>query len=304
MNAITKLKDRIKPSSKVKKPLKIKSNGYETIKLKDIKKGTPFVDLFPINPETLKSITEDMKVNGFDVSQPVIIWTETNMLIDGHTRCEAAKKAGIKDVVVIYENFEDVDSALRYAYGLQFKRRNLTDADRFQFSETYVNNVGHGVKKSGRKKNELAEILSVSIGTAQKYITVINRGSDKTKESIRAGMLTINGAYKSLLDKEKQGSGKSDKKVEVVNKVKDDFKVPGRGKGGSKSEDGKNYLQIDALLIQKKLDDWGADIDVEMSNFFPFKERLLAVSEILPDGSYLKEYAQKLMDGGLKNECV
>ncbi|OQY36664.1 MAG: hypothetical protein B6226_06190 [Candidatus Cloacimonetes bacterium 4572_65] len=304
MNAISKIKDRISPSSKHIKPVKIKNNGYETLDLDQIKKGTPFVGLFPIKPDTLKSITEDMKVNGFDVSQPVIIWKETSVLIDGHTRCEAAKRAGLQEVVVIYESFPDVDEALRYAYGLQFKRRNLTDADRFQFSQTYVNNVGHGVKKSGRKKNELAEILSVSVGTAQKYITVITRGSDKMKKSVCSGMLTINGAYKSLLDKEKRGSEVSKEKPQIANKVKDDFKVPGKGIGNSKGGDGKDYLQIDASIIQKKLDEWGSDIDVEMGNFFPFKERLLAVSEILPDGSYLKEYVQKLMDGGLKDECV
>ncbi|QEN03335.1 hypothetical protein EW093_00975 [Thiospirochaeta perfilievii] len=295
MNAISILKEKIKPSFK---PIKLKNNGYETISLEEIKTGTPFVDLFPINPETLKSITEDMVTNGFDVSQPVIIWKETNVLIDGHTRCEAAKNAGLKEVVVIYESFPDVDAALVYAYGLQFKRRNLTDADRFMFSETYVNNVGHGVKKTGRKKNELAEILSVSVGTAQKYITVITRGSDKTKESVCSGMLTINGAYKSLLNKEKQHSDKSNEKPRIANKVKDDFKVPGRGKGNSKSNNSTDYVEIEASVIQKKLDQWGEDLDVEMGNFFPFKERLLAVSEILPEGSLLKEYAQSLMDGG------
>ena len=192
----TKLQDRTRKNPDI-------SKGYDLIKLESIKKGTPFITLFPIKQEVLKSITEDMTVNGYDVSQPVIIWKETNLLIDGHTRCEAAKKAGLQKVVVIYESFTDVDSALKYAYGLQFKRRNLTDSDKFHFAETYLNNVGHEHKKGGWKKKELAEILTVSVGTAQKYLTVLTRGTEKMKEAVKDGSATINKTYKTLIDREK-----------------------------------------------------------------------------------------------------
>lgn len=297
MLVVEKLKEKIKPSLKIKKPIKIKNIGYETLEIDQIKKGTPFIDLFPINPETLKSITEDMSVNGFDVSQPVIIWKETNVLIDGHTRCEAAKKSGIKEVVVIYESFPDVDAALRYAYGLQFKRRNLTDADRFQFSQTYVNKVGHGVKKTGRKKNELAEILSVSIGTAQKYITVINRGSNKMKESVGSGLMTINGAYKSLLDKEKQASAKPLDKPRIANKVKDDFKII---KGGNKSNKKNEAVSIELSTIRETITEWKNNCVKDRT----FIERLEGVRGVLPIDSKIRIEIEDLLRERLQNECV
>lgn len=291
MKAIEKLKEKI--GSK-KKELSIKENGYEIVSLNQIKKGQPFIDLFPINKETLKSITEDMKVNGYDVSQPVIIWQEVETLIDGHSRCAAAEKAGLTEVAVIYESFPDVDSALKYAYSLQFNRRNLTDSDRFSFSETYMNNVGQGSKKVGWKKKELSEILSVSVTTAQKYISVISRGSERTKQAVRAGDMTINSAYNSLLHKEKGGSSTTDTESNKPSKKK------GRSKPISQRKS-SGSIELNVSELKKILGKWGKQRDMVLDGnlpYFPYKERLLGVKELLPNNSDLKAYVSLLIEGG------
>ncbi len=256
-------------------------NKYVSVRIRDIKKGSPFISLFPIKPEVLKSISEDMSKRGFDPSQPIIIWKEANLLIDGHTRCAAAEKTGIEKVVAIYESFPDVDSALRYAYGLQFKRRNLSDADRFHFSETYLNNVGQGVKKSGWKKKELAEILSVSTGTAQKYISVLSRGTGRDKLMVRSGEKTINNVYKSLLGREKAPGGNRSEEVK-----KDSVKA-------LENPDGSITLELS--MIYKKLDSLAGRKTGLKSDLFSNREKIRGIIEILPNGSEIKGYASELI---------
>ena len=269
--------------------LKNRKKNYETVSLKNIRKGSPFVNLFPIKPEVLKAISEDMKVNGFDQSQPVIIWKETELLIDGHTRFAGAVKAGLNYVYAVYESFPDVDSALRYAYGLQFKRRNLTDADRFHFSETYMNNVGHEAKKSGWKKKELAEILSVSTGTAQKYISVLSRGSKKDKEDVINGFKTINSVYKSLLDRE------NNNKKKVSTPIKKSTPKTG------KTDNAKPVVDVE--VIRAQLDRWAEERNHLRAYLYPNREKIKGIIEILPDGSEIRNYALSLVDeGSLKKE--
>lgn len=278
MRAISLLKSKIKKDADESAMSK---QNYKMVSLKEIKKGPPFITLFPINPEVLKSISEDMRVHGFDSSQPVIIWKEANLLIDGHTRCGAAEKAGLEKVVAIFESFTDVDTALKYAYGLQFKRRNLTDADRFHFSETYLKNVGQGAKKSGWKKKELAEILSVSVGTSQKYISVLSRGSRKQQEAVRSGEKTINSVYKSLLDKEKLPVKTDDS---VKKKVTEKTSV----KAG-------NSITLNVSEIRDLLDEWAKDMNVLKAYFYPNRERIEGLSMILPENTEIKNYALSLI---------
>lgn len=62
-----------------------------------VKTRSPFKDLFPIESETLNSIGEHMKDHGYDESQPIVIWDQTEnkgkhafLVIDGHPRLQSA----------------------------------------------------------------------------------------------------------------------------------------------------------------------------------------------------------------------
>ena len=95
----------------------------------DIKVSPPFSDLFPINPEVLKRVADNMWRKGFDMSQPIILWKGKDIIVDGHTRYYAAIKAGIQEVHTFLKDFNDEDAALHYAITQQANRRNLTDAE-------------------------------------------------------------------------------------------------------------------------------------------------------------------------------
>lgn len=269
MLVVNKIRDKLKITANSLKPEG--KADYVLIDVDAIKKGTPFKQLFPIKPDVLATITKDMELNGYDNSQPVIIWKETNLLIDGHTRSKAAKEANINRVPAVYYSFPDVDSALKYAYGLQFKRRNIDDSDRFSFAEQYLNNIVQGSKKSGWKKQELAEILTVSMTTAQKFLSVINRATDKDKEAVKSGAITINTAYKKLLSKE---GGKKSKSSNVNNTTVSNM-------------DKNSLIYIDTDSVKKRVDMW--------AKTKAYHDRIIAISEILPRESEIAKYVKGLL---------
>jgi hypothetical protein len=75
-----------------------------------------------------------MKIHGYDPSQPVTDWNR--ILVDGHTRPNAALEIGIEEVPVCGKQFADEQEALEYAIHNQVDRRNLTDGDILRLVET------------------------------------------------------------------------------------------------------------------------------------------------------------------------
>jgi hypothetical protein len=83
----------------------------------------PFSDSFAIDPEVLSRITASMQEMGYDPAFPIATWDLT--VIDGHTRLEAAKAAGLRNVWIEPKAFADEDEAYLYAVRTQVQRRNL-----------------------------------------------------------------------------------------------------------------------------------------------------------------------------------
>ena len=74
-------------------------------------------------------ISESIQKKGYDKSQPLHVWKEGMLLVDGHHRRLAAIKAGLREVPVFYHHFNSMEEALEYAILLQTDRRNLSDAE-------------------------------------------------------------------------------------------------------------------------------------------------------------------------------
>nr|MCR5188834.1 ParB/RepB/Spo0J family partition protein [Treponema sp.] len=82
--------------------------------------------VFKQEKDKVQRIAEDMKENGFDKSQPIII-DENYAILDGNSRYMACQIAGITKVPVIIKKFESKRDALLYELGLQMNRRNIAD---------------------------------------------------------------------------------------------------------------------------------------------------------------------------------
>lgn len=192
----------------------LESSRLMEVAPQDIRTGKPFEGLFPVKPEVLEGVKRSVKVTGYDRTQPVILWREGDVLIDGHTRRIAAIEAEIPTIPALSVSLPDEETAVRYAYSLQFNRRNLTDADRFTILEGFLCNVAprepgtiggnvatllsERLQGEGKTRERIAELLTVSPRTAQKYINVIERGTEALKKAVRRGNMTVNQADKSL----------------------------------------------------------------------------------------------------------
>ena len=120
----------------------------------EIKTRSPYKDLFAIKSATLSAITKSMKKDGFNEAEPLVYWqidSVGHVLVDGHTRLEAAKQAGLQEVHAVRMNFDNELKAVEYAISRQKNRRNLTELE-------IVNCMGEldKLRQAGRPSKELA----------------------------------------------------------------------------------------------------------------------------------------------------
>ena len=69
----------------------------------------PFNSIFPIQTPVLQRIVDRMKKIGFDPAHPILVWKRGSdaVVIDGHTRLQAALSLGIRDIPVIFREFDN-----------------------------------------------------------------------------------------------------------------------------------------------------------------------------------------------------
>ena len=191
---------------------------------RDLKTEEPFSILFEIKKANLDAIRESMTTHGYDQGQPIAVWH--GVVVDGHTRLQAAKLAKIRAIPCIYHEFKDEDEALAYAFSRQADRRNTTDADIMRAVGVIDNRktkveaaavasaaasiTPHGVMdepappldlqnqasaKKPRSSSQTAKIIGVSERKVERVRTIADRASAETKAAVLAGTKTINAAY-------------------------------------------------------------------------------------------------------------
>jgi hypothetical protein len=204
------------------------------IKTKEIKVRPPFSELFPIDPETLERIKEHMRIHGFDLSQPVIVWD--GVLVDGHTKLKAASENGIGEIPACEKHFLSEEEAIEYAIHNQVDRRNLTDGDILRLVEMLdkkkevgrpkkitsgdviseaAPNEGHlfDDPKKGlirqildpvkRTSATTARMIGTSSAKVEKARTILDRVNldPAIKQGVLDGEISLNEAYRKALKK-------------------------------------------------------------------------------------------------------
>src|SRR5690606_17695548 len=87
--------------------------------MKNFKIDPEFSALFPINRETVEAIKADGEIR-----EPLIVWN--GLLIDGHTRYQAAREAKLK-FAIQEVTLPDREAVIRWMYARQIAtRRNLS----------------------------------------------------------------------------------------------------------------------------------------------------------------------------------
>lgn len=176
--------------------------------------------VFKQEEDKVQRIAEDMKANGFDKSQPIIL-DENYAILDGNSRFMACQIAGITKVPVIIKKFESKKEALLYALGLQMNRRNI--ADESILIDTY-NKLAAMKDEEGNKlftDVEIAEKLRVSPRQISKAKEVDLKATDEIKAALRAGEISLHKAYTTMKEEKKAEEIQVQKaeEVQIVSEV-------------------------------------------------------------------------------------
>jgi ParB/Sulfiredoxin domain len=220
-------KPRVFPQRRAKAYTHTNNGGtvIMTMNPKDIRKHETFSNLFPVNEELAKKIEEDMRLNRYDFSQPIIMATwdgqEEPVCIDGHTRRHAAIQAGIEAVPVFTHEFDTEDEAVDKAILLQSNRRNMIDAEivccieildkrrkrggdrRSKEAKSTPQDCGKESSRSASAK-ETAAKLGISSRKVEQTRTVMDHGGEQTVDAIKNKGMSINRAYNETQAKRKK----------------------------------------------------------------------------------------------------
>jgi len=171
--------------------------------------------VFKQEEDKVKRIAEDMKIHGYDKSQPLIV--DKNLgILDGSSRFMATQIAGIKKVPVVIKHFENKKDAILYELNLQMNRRNIASDD--VLIETY-HTIAAMTDEKGNKlltDVEIAQRLGVSPRQISKAKEVDLKASDEIKESLSEGTISLNQAYNQMKEELKPAEEKEEVQEAVV----------------------------------------------------------------------------------------
>jgi ParB family chromosome partitioning protein len=152
--------------------------------------------IFVKKEKLIAEIAANMKKNGYDKSQPLVITREGHILVDGHTRLAAAQQAGLDEVPAVETGFTNMEDAVLYCFERQVLRRNLTDKEILQAAGMLKGRKNKD--GTGRAAEQLAERLGVSAGFVYEARKVLREAPEEDIQAIRDGEKTINEVYSKV----------------------------------------------------------------------------------------------------------
>ena len=180
---------------------KFDSERVQMVEISKLKFDKDFKGLFKQEPEKVARIAENLRQNGFDKSQPLIV-TKDYRILDGNSRYLACREVGIQYVPVVVKDFADKDEALKYELHLQLDRRNLNDSQIFLMFKK-LEEMKNKAKIEGKTTEEftdakIAEQLNKSERQVQKLRELSKKADEGTIQKVSAGKMTINQAYSEV----------------------------------------------------------------------------------------------------------
>lgn len=188
--------------------------GESTVSF-DLVVDLEFKTLIPsLDPNELKDLEESILGEG--CRDALVVWKETDTLLDGHNRLEICKRLG-KPYQIKLLSLPSRDAAKIWIINNQFARRNLSPYQRSVLGLKLENiyrekakeneRLGGGDKKSGLKnspnpiitpvdtRKELAKIARVSDNTIAKVKAIEEKATPEQKAKLVTGEATINQVY-------------------------------------------------------------------------------------------------------------
>ena len=179
----------------------------------EIQTRYPFNDIHRPETSAKKEILEHMLAHGYDHSYPILLWEQGDVVVDGHTRLEAAIEAGITEVPVMELEFIDELEAYEYAVHSQCARRNLSGSDLLGIYQNlnYYKQRGERsdlappeAKSPGKSAQEVADLMGTSRSMVERLRTIDNFAPDDLKTELKAGKKSVFKVYQETQEQRKQ----------------------------------------------------------------------------------------------------
>lgn len=197
--------------------------------------------MLKINPEfrdLIPPLTAEERINleknlrAYGCTDPIVAWSQGNIILDGHNRFEICERLGIPYNTIILDDLEDEIEAKYWIFTRQFARRNLNNYQRAElatklepvFAELARKNLEQSAKQTNEKKNakitgsqnsvnpsiekidtqkELAKAAQVSHDTIAKVKEIQKEATEEVKQALRDGKTTIHNEFKKIKEKKK-----------------------------------------------------------------------------------------------------
>lgn len=171
----------------------------------------------PLSDDEFRQLEENCVQDG--IRDPLVVWHVPNgddILIDGHNRFKIAANHGGIPFDVKRMRFDVRNDVKAWIIKNQFGRRNLSAYDRsilaLKLKPVIAEQAkAQQVRKSVSQKSveqkpidtqkELAKVAGVSHDTIHKVETIEKKATDRTRQLVREGKLSINQAYNSVAPK-------------------------------------------------------------------------------------------------------
>lgn len=286
-----------------------KTDKVKMRKISELKIDAEFKALYVQEEDKVHSIAENMKANGFDKSQPIIILSD-GTIVDGHSRFMAATEAGLTEVAVVVKEFESRNEVLLYMEHLQLDRRNLTEAEKLihfeKLQKLKAQAKAEGEDVSLYSDEEIAKKLDVSPRQVQKMKEVEKKASPEQLEAIRNGETTLNQVHKEI--KKEAAVAAPEKTTEVTEPVQSEPTKKSAEKKLSGAKKEKFVLNLSSqeyddkfFYILKSYQDFLENLSAE---FEPKMTEEMRVSlSKLCDGVFSKEVYSQLWGNLLNTIC-
>jgi len=187
----------------------------------------PFKSLWKIAPDVKAALVASMKESGYDEKHPAIVWDREGALpviLDGHTRREAAIEAGV-EMLITRKSFASEEDAYAYAAFLQINRRNISDADLFTFAAKNRERILPG---TGKRAERLAALFSISVTKAKNLLTVVDKATEDQSSAILRGETPINAVYQAI---KSPGEPKKGVNIDPQPELAEDISTPAAAPG-------------------------------------------------------------------------
>ena len=179
---------------------KMNTNNVTMIDITKLHFDTDFKAVFNQEKDKVNEIARDMSINGFDKTRPIIV-TEGYLIVDGHSRYMAAKKAGIKKVPIMYKQFDSRKETIEYEYKMQLNSRRLTDGEYF----TAFIKLDE-MRKDGTTKSKADEMIGKQLNKSARQICkmreIAKKATPELLDQIKNNKITLNKAYELIKTKE------------------------------------------------------------------------------------------------------